>query len=342
MIRSSIMTGVLAVTIAAASGAVAHAADAVADFYRGKTITFTVTYGAGGTYDLYSRLVAQHMPAFIPGKPTIVVKYMPGASGLTGSHYLYDRAARDGTEVGMVPREIVVQQILRPQSLKLDSSRLNWIGGIASYSGVMFVMTRAGVRTIEEARRKTVIAGSWGKGTESYTIPVVLNALAGTKFKIVAGYRGAADTDLAIERGEVDARIASWASLRRQDQKQIAAGKIALLYQTGNKPHPDLPKVPLLKDLATTPQGKNILAFLDSSSGIGWSVTAPPGVPPDRVAALRRAFDRTVADPAFRADATKRKLDVIPSTGQELTRLVKETLSIPPNDLAMAKKLTGQ
>jgi tripartite-type tricarboxylate transporter receptor subunit TctC len=226
--------------------------------------------------------------------------------------------------------------------VKLDASKFNWIGSIASYSGVMFVAGRTGMRSIDDVRRKQVIAGSWGKGTESFTVPTLLNALAGTKFKIVMGYRGAADTDLAIERGEVDARISSWVALRTHYEKQLAAGTIAVLYQTGVKPNPDLPKVPLLKDLATSGQGRTILAFLDSSSGVGWSVTAPPGVPSDRVAALRHAFDQTVADTAFRTDAKKRKLEVTPSTGRELTDLVKQTLSIPPADLAMAKKLTGQ
>jgi len=333
---------ILAVGVAAAGWPAVAAADPVEDFYRGKTVTFTVVYGAGGTYDLYSRLVAQYMPAFIPGKPTMIVKYMPGAGGLTGSHYLYGKAARDGSEVGMVPREVVVQQIMRPEQVKLDSSKFQWIGSIASYSGVIFVAGRTGVKTIDDARRKQVIAGSWGKGTESYTIPTVLNALAGTKFKIVQGYRGAADTDLAIERGEVDSRISSWAALRNHFEPQIADGRIVVLCQTGVKPNAELPKVPLLKDLATTPQGKRILAFMDSASGIGWSVTAPPGVPAERVAALRSAFDKMVADPAFLAEAKKRKLEIMPSTGQEVAKLVAETLSIPKDDLAMAKKLMGQ
>jgi len=342
MTRKWLHGSVLALAVTAAGWSTVAAADPVEDFYRGKTVTFTVVYGAGGTYDLYSRLVAQFMPAFIPGKPTMVVKYMPGAGGLTGAHYLYNKAARDGSELGMVPREIVVQQIMRPEQVKLDSSKYRWIGSIASYSGVMFVAGRTGVKTIEDARHKQVIAGSWGKGTESYTIPTVLNALAGTKFKIVQGYRGAADTDLAIERGEVDARISSWAALRNHYERQIADGKIAMLYQTGVKPNAEIPKVPLLKDLATTTQGKRILAFIDSASGIGWSVTAPPGVPAARVAALRGAFDKMVADPAFLAEAKKRKLEIMPSTGQEVAKLVAETLAIPNEDLATAKKLMGQ
>ena len=322
MTRKWLQASVLALAVMAAGWSNVAAADPVEDFYRGKTVTFTVVYGAGGTYDLYSRLVAQYMPAFIPGKPTMVVKYMPGAGGLTGSHYLYNKALRDGSEMGMVPREIVLQQMMQPQSVKLDSSKYQWIGSISSYSGVMFVAGRTGVKTIDDARRKQVIAGSWGKGTDSFTVPTVLNAVASTKFKIVQGYRGAADTDLAIERGEVDARISSWAALRTHYERQIAEGKIALLFQTGVKPNADLQNLPLLKDLATTAQGKRILAFMDSASGIGWSVTAPPGVPAERVAVLRSAFDKMVADPAFLAEAKKRKLEIIPSTGQELAKLV--------------------
>ncbi len=305
-------------------------------------MTITVVYGAGGTYDVNARLVAQHLPEFIPGKPTMVVKNMPGASGLTGAHYLYNRAPKDGTELGVLSREIAVEQLMRPKDVKLDAAKLTWIGGISSYSGVLFVATRTGVRTFADAKKKQVNVGAWGRGSSASTIPTALNTLAGTKFKIVSGYRGASDVDLAIERGEADGRVSSWVAMQRHYGKQLADGSVAVLFQTGVKPSPELAKVPLLKDLATTAEGKAILSFIDSGSAIGWAVSAPPGVPADRTQALRRAFDRMIASPAYLADAKKRKMEVAPSTGEELEALVKQALATPPDNVAKAQALFGK
>lgn len=184
-------------------------AQTTADFYAGKSINFIVVFAPGGTYDLYSRLVASHLPRFIPGNPKIVVQYMPGAGGLNGAAHLAAQSPRDGTELGMVDRGIAVNQLLHPTATSLDASAFNWIGSVSSYGGIIQVSGRTGVRTADDLRRIPVVMGSWGVETSSYTLPVLLNALAGTKFKVVTGYRGAANVDLAIEGGEVDGRISS-------------------------------------------------------------------------------------------------------------------------------------
>jgi tripartite-type tricarboxylate transporter receptor subunit TctC len=317
-------------------------AQAIADFYRGRTLNFIVVFSPGGTYDLYSRLVATHLPRYIPGNPKIVVQYMPGAGGLNGAVHLATQSPRDGTELGMVDRGIVVSQVLRAASAPLDASKFSWIGSVSSYGGIMQVSGRTGVRTADDLRRLPVVLGSWGFETSSYTLPVLLNALAGTKFKVVTGYRGAADVDLAIEGGEADGRISSWATLKFTKAALLDEGKIVVVMQSGVKRHPDLPQVPLVGELATSEQGRRILEFIDSDSAIGWSVLAPPDVSADRVGALREAFDRMVADPDFVADATKRHLDVVPSTGQDVAAVVRRTLSTPEADIAIMKTVLAE
>jgi tripartite-type tricarboxylate transporter receptor subunit TctC len=314
-------------------------AEPIADFYRQKTITFVSVFAPGGTYDFYGRLVATHLPSFIPGNPKIVVQYLPGAGGLTGAIRLATQAAQDGTEIGMVDRAIAVNQVLRTAGVPLDAKKFQWIGSVSSYGGVLQVAGRAGVKTADDLRRVPLVIGSWGVETSSYTLPVLLNALAGTKFKVVTGYRGAAEVDLGIENGEVDGRISSWPTLKYTKAAALAEGKLVVVMQSGVKRNPDLPQVPLVGELATTEQGRHILEFIDSDSGIGWSVVAPPGVPLDRVTALRQAFDRMVADPKFLADAQARHLDVVPSTGQEMEALVMRTLAVPEEDIGVMNNL---
>jgi tripartite-type tricarboxylate transporter receptor subunit TctC len=311
----------------------------IAEFYHQRTITFVTVFAPGGTYDLYGRLVATHLANFIPGNPKIVVQYMPGAGGLNGAIRLAAQAAQDGTEIGMVDRAIAVNQVLHTVGVPLDARKFQWIGSVSSYGGVLQVAGRTGVKTADDLRRIPLVIGSWGVETSSYTIPVLLNALAATKFKVVTGYRGSAEVDLAVESGEVDGRISSWPTLKYTKAASLAEGKLVVVMQSGVKRNPDLPQVPLVGELATTEQGRRILEFIDSDSGIGWSVVAPPRVPLDRVAALREAFDRMVADPKFLADAQARHLDVVPSTGPEMEALVRRTLSVPQEDLAAMNNL---
>jgi tripartite-type tricarboxylate transporter receptor subunit TctC len=261
------------------------------DFFKGKSLSFTVVYEPGGTYDIYSRLLVAHLPRHIPGKPTIVVQYMPGAGGLTGTLNLYERAAQDGTQLGMLPRDIAINQMLHPEDARYDARRFSWIGRISSYTGVMFVSTRTGVKIADDLKRLPVAVGSWGTTTDSFVTPALLNALAGTKFKIVTGYRGASDVDLAIERGEVDARVASWTAVKATRSDWLSDGKIVVPFQTGLKSHPEMPQLPLISELATSEEGRQILEFMNSDSSIGWNVVAPPHVPAERIAILRKAFD---------------------------------------------------
>ena len=330
----------LAAGVGLASIAAARAQSAE-EFFKGKTLRFTVVYEPGGTYDLYSRLLIMHLPKHIPGNPAIVIQYMPGAGGMVGTVNLYEKAARDGTQLGMLPRDIAVNQMLHPESARYDARRFTWIGRIATYTGVMMVMGRTGVKTADDLRRKDVVAGSWGNTTDSFVTPTLLNALAGTRFKIVTGYRGAADVDLAIERGEADARVASWTALKTTRGEWLKDGRITVPFQTGLKRHADLPDLPLISDLASSDDGRRILQFMNSDSSVGWNTITPPDVPADRVAALRSAFDATVRDPDFLADAQKQGLEIVSGRGDEVQRVVEHTLATPPELVARIAAIIG-
>src|SRR5262245_60695574 len=316
-------------------------AQAVPDFFQQKTIRFTVTYEPGGSYDLYARLLSAHLGRHIPGNPALVVQYMPGAGGLLGILHLHEKAAQDGTEIAILPRDLAINQRLRPETARYDARRFNWIGTLATYPGVMFVAARTGVKTAEDLRRIPVVAGSWGPTSETFITPTLLNALADTKFKLVSGYRGGPDVDLAVERGEVDGRMASWTLIKTQRAQWLRDKFVVIPFQAGIKSHPDLPDVPLIGALARTEEGRRIFEFQNSDAGIGWSVVAPPNVPPERVALLRRAFDAMAVDPEFRADAEKRGLDITPATGQELQDIVNRTIATPAEALATLKTILG-
>ena len=228
---------VVGVSVAICFASIAAArAQSPEQFFKGKTLRFTVVYEPGGTYDLYSRLVILHLGKHIPGNPSVVIQYMPGAGGMVGTVNLYEKAERDGTQLGMLPRDIAVNQMLHPDAARYDAKRFTWIGRIASYTGVMLVMSRTGVKTAADLRRSAVVAGSWGNSTDSFVTPTLLNALAGTRFKIVTGYRGAADVDLAIERGEADARVASWTALKTTRGEWLKDGRIAVPMTTKDGP----------------------------------------------------------------------------------------------------------
>jgi hypothetical protein len=206
---------------------------------------------------------------------------------------------------------------------------------------VMFIAARTGVKSAEDLRRIPVVAGSWGPTSETFITPTLLNALADTRFKIVSGYRGGPDVDLAVERGEADGRMASWTLIKTQRVQWLRDKFVVIPFQAGIKSHPDLTDVPLIGSLARTEEGKRIFEFQNSDAGIGWSVVAPPNVPAERVAVLRKAFDAMAVDPEFRAEADKRGLDITPAKGQELDEIVSRTLDTPAEALVTLKRILG-
>jgi len=316
-------------------------AQADADFFHNKAVKLMITFEPGGTYDLYARLAATHLPKHIPGQPAMMLQYHPGAGGLVGILHFAEKAAQDGTELAILPRDVAINQRLRPETAKYDARRFNWIGTLATYPGVMFVAARTGVKTAEDLRRIPVVAGSWGPTSETFITPTLLNALADTRFKIVSGYRGGPDVDLAVERGEVDGRMASWTLMKTQRAQWLRDKFVVIPFQAGITSHPELADVPLISMLARTEEGRRIFEFQNSDAGVGWSLVAPPNVPPERVALLRRAFDAMATDPAFRADAEKRGLDITPATGEKLEAIVNRTIATPTEALMTLKTILG-
>jgi len=336
---SSAFTAVLAVGLALPA-----AADPVADFYRGRTTQIVASFPAGGMYSVYSLLLANHMGRHIPGTPTVIVQHMPGAGGLKATNYLYNAAARDGTVMGMVVKDLAVDQVLRPKVVKYDAAKFNWLGRVNAYVSVLYVTDRSGARTIEDAKKKEVILGSSGKTSGTYVHPILLNRLAGTKFRIVLGYKGAADLNQAAENGETH----GWANgayvgfLRPGNRRDmLKAGKVSMLMLTGTRRRPEAPDVPLFLDLVKDPEARKIVAFVDSVTELGWALFTTPGVPPERVAALRTAFDATVRDPAFLADAKRIHAPIDPLSAAEVTKIVKDTLAVSPDVVRKMRDLVG-
>ena len=335
-----LVTALIATLVAGA--APAARAQSAGEFFAQKTLRLIVPYAPGGSYDLYARLVADHMSKYIPGRPALVIMHMPGAGGAIGAQTLYSKEPQDGTSLAIMPRDIASNQMLRPEVAKYDARHFSWIGSVSAYAGVMYVFTRTGVKTLDDFRRLPLVIGSWGQTTESFITPTLLNGLAGTRLKIVTGYRGGPEVDIAAERGEVDGRVASWGYLKGQRPRWLKERSVVTPFQTGLKRHPELPDTPLITELALNSEGRSVLEFMNADSGLGWSLASTPGVPVDRVAALRDAFDKVIVDPALLEDARKRDLDIVPSSGAELDALVARTLATPATAIARLKQLIGE
>jgi tripartite-type tricarboxylate transporter receptor subunit TctC len=310
--------------------------------FEGQTIEIYVGTGAGSTYDNYARILAEYMPKHLPGKPTMIVKNQPGAGGARATSYLYNVAPKDGTALGMVQQNLPLFQVLSPNHAQFDMGKMNWIGVLTDISSVVAVSGATGVNDIAGARAKEFAMGTTGRGSETFQIPTLMNELLGTKFKLITGYKSVSDMDVAIERGELHGRGGSLLSWTSRKPDWIRDGKIKFIVQIGLAKDKDLPdSVPLLIDLAADAQIRKMLELVSSAGAVGRSLVAPPGVPADRVAALRAAFDATVADPAFIAATAKRNMPINPTSGAKLQKIVADTVSAPPEAAQRLRTLLG-
>jgi tripartite-type tricarboxylate transporter receptor subunit TctC len=298
--------------------------------YAGKTINLYIGFAPGGSYDFYGRLVARYMGKHLPGNPTIIAQNMPGAGSLLAANYLYKVAPKDGTALGVLTQSIAVEEALKTPGVQYRSAEFNWIGRMTAILEVTLTAPKSKVRTIEDARRvETPVAGT-GPGSPSEGYPKLLNALAGTKFKIISGYPGSTQGMMAAEAGEVDGALTSWNTLKRMKAAWLANREIGLLVQYALARHPDMPDVPTVVELGKTDEAKQILTFYASGAEVGRSLAAPPGVPPERVRLLRAAFDAMLKDPEFLGEVEKTKLEFQPASGEELERLIHNTANAPP------------
>ena len=315
--------------VVAALAVMPHAA-AAEDFYAGKTITISTHGGVGGEYDGYLRLLQRFFGKYIPGDPNIVVINQVGAGGLLGVNYAARIAPQDGTHLVMVANGLLLFQAIGLPGLQVSLGELKWIGNFSASNSITVVWHKAGVRTIEDARQKQVVIGSSGAGSISALLPAAHNGLAGTRFKILLGYEGSAKMNLAIRAGELDGRSGSTWSSYLTDFPEAKDGMLIPLSQAGVVRDPRLPDVPLLTEIVGNDPNKRAAAELVSLSLTqNRSVAAPPGVPDDRVALLRTAFDKVMHDPEFLAGAERAGLDIEPTTGQAVQETVREVLGMP-------------
>lgn len=305
-------------------------AAAQAPFYEGKTVTIIVSYAPGGGYDLYSRLLSRHLGAQVPGKPTVVVQNMPGAAGVVASNHVYNVAPKDGTIVAAVDQNMPMFQLLGGEGVRFDAARFNWLGVIAASNGLVMAWHTSGIKTLDDAKARTVQMGATGTNDDAWVYAKVLNAATGTRFNLVRGYQGTAAVNVAIERGEVEAMgRSSYYGFLGQKPDWVKDGKVVMLAQLGFVKQPELPAVPLVLDLMKTEDDRQMAALISLPTAIGYSHWMAPEVPADRVQILREAYARTMADAAFVAEATKLNLQVRPKTAAEVEALVKRAAATP-------------
>ncbi len=329
-----------AAMVIAAVGLVASGAGAAVaeESFAGKTITISIGTGPGGSYDAYARLISRHMGAHLAGNPTLVPRNMPGAGGTRVASFIYNVAPKDGTHLGATLNTIPIFQLLNPKKAKYDVGKFNWIGTTASPTNVLVVWHTTGVRTLEDATKKQVPLGATTPGTTQEMYPLMANRLFGTRFKVVLGYGGANEVNLALERGEVLGRGSnSWMSYLFQNPEWVKDKKIVPLFQMTLQRDPMLKDVPTLVELAHSDEDREVISLLARTETIGRAMMAPPGMAPGVVATLRKAFTESIRDPRLVADAERAKLEINPIEGAVLQDMVERIAAAPPAIVARFK-----
>jgi tripartite-type tricarboxylate transporter receptor subunit TctC len=314
------------------------AADTVEDFYRGKTITLSVGYSPGGAYDGVARILAQYMPKYIPGNPTIVVRNAPGAGTLVLTNQLYNVAPKDGTQFGIVARGMAMEPLIGKSNTQFDATKFTWIGSAANEISLCATYGNSAVKTWQDAQTKPFTVAGNGSGSDPDVFANVLSNLFGVKSRLISGYPGTNEISLAMERGEVDGRCGwSWTSIKSEKAQWIADKKLHLIVQLALEKAKDLPNVPLVMEAAKTEKQKQILKLVFSRQTMGRPFLAPPGVPRDRKDALRLAFDQTMKDSGFLADAEKRKIEINPVSGAAIDGLMVDLYRSSPDVVEAAR-----
>jgi tripartite-type tricarboxylate transporter receptor subunit TctC len=335
----AVPTGTTLALIAFVSSAAPPPAAAQADFYKGKAVELIISTGAGGGLDTNGRIVARHLGHHIPGNPTIVPKNMPGAGHIRAANYVFNQAPKDGTTIAsFIPIFVMAQVLERSKSIQFNPADFNWLISTSSSNSTIYVWHTTGVKTLADAMQKEVLMGGTGVGSYNVIYPTVTNNVLGTKFKIVMGYPSTNEINIAMERGEVQGRAGNnFNSLLSENPEWLTTGKINLLAQVGLERDPDFAAVPLLTDFAKTDEERQVLQFFSTDVVIGRPFVTSPGVPAERVALLRRAFDSLMKDPAFLSDMKKVGLDVGPVTGERIQTIVADFMNTPAAIVAKAK-----
>jgi tripartite-type tricarboxylate transporter receptor subunit TctC len=317
-------------------GLAAHA-QSMQDFYSGKTLAVIVSSDPGGGYDAQARLMARHIGRFIPGHPTTIVQNMPGGGGILEANYIYNVAPQDGTVIGLVQRGVLTAQLTHQSGVRFEIAKFNWVGNLASENSVVISWYTSPVKTADDLFTKQLIVGSTGATSDSEMSPRLYNTLIGTKFKIISGYKGSTDVVLAMEKGELQG-IADWAwsNIKTKGAQYLRDKRINLLLQTSLRRAPDLPNVPLGLDYVKNDTDRKTMELYLAQKTVARPVMAGPNLSTERAAALRKAFVDMSNDPQFKADAEKAKLEVDPSSGAAVEKVVALISSTPDN---IAKRL---
>jgi tripartite-type tricarboxylate transporter receptor subunit TctC len=307
--------------------------------FKGKTLTVYIAFGPGGGYDQYARLFARHAGRHIPGNPTVVPANMPGANGIVAANYLYNTASKDGTALGFLYQTIAQDQVLLQSNVQYDATKFNWVGRITSTVEILYTWHRVPVRRIEDLANRETVLGVAGPAIATYAR--LLNSSIGAQFKMVRGYKSTAEIHIAMERGEVEGVYSSLSTVRSGWNSWLRDKQINILVQTIPERHPDLADVPAIVELGKTAEDKSMMSFFAAGGAVGRSVAAPPGIAPATLHMLRQAFQATMKDPQFLADAQHLKLDVEPLSGDELGKITKRVVNISAVEreraLALAK-----
>jgi tripartite-type tricarboxylate transporter receptor subunit TctC len=325
-------------TMAAAALAPAHANQAVADFYKGKTITIYVGFGPGGAYDFYARAFSRYMGRHIPGNPSVVVQNMPGAASMLAANYVYNVAPKDGTAMGVAAQTMMIEEAMGGSAVKYKSTELNWIGRMTSVLEVIVIREGAKAKNAADITKYETVAGGTGPASPTEGYPRLLNAFADAKFRIVSGYKGVTDIMLAMDRGEVDAVENSMSSVMRTRSKDLESGKIWILTQAALERSPTLPRIPTLIEFGKDARAKAAIEFYTGSSAVSRALFATPGIPAERVQALREAFTATTKDPGLLEDVKKANVEFDPAPGEYLQELARKVMATPKDIVDMAKK----
>ena len=319
-----------AVTLLALLPASFAAAQSPAEFYKGRNVELYVGYSVGGGYDLYARLLAKYMGRHLPGNPVIVPKNMTGAGSLRLANWLYNVAPKDGTVFGIIGRGTPFDPILGGEKAQFDGPKFTWVGSANNEVSVCVAWHTTGITKFEDLLTRELVVGGTSSSADTDQFPKIVNGVLGTRFKIISGYPGGNDVGLAMERGEVQGRCGwSWSSVKSTHQKWYDEKKFSILMQLALDKHPDLPNVPLIVDLAKNDEQRQILKLIFARQVMGRPFLAPPGIPPARVEALRKAFMDTMNDKEFLADAEKAKMEITPVPGAEIEKLVKDIYATP-------------
>jgi tripartite-type tricarboxylate transporter receptor subunit TctC len=326
-----------ALAAALSFAAVPAAAQTPEQFYKGKQIELSVGYPPAGSNDVYSRLLARHIGRHIPGNPTVIVQNRPGAGSFNALAYVYNVAPKDGTVLALGAPTTPLDEKLGNPGVRFKAAEFNWIGRVESQTNVVFLWHTSKVKSVVDAQKFEATLSGTGVGSTAVVYPTVMNNVLGTKFKMVLGYKGSAVAQLAVERGEVEGHSTSWTAVKVNHPDWLPSKKITVIVQFALQRHPELANVPTVVELARNDEERAVLRAVMNATEIGTAFFTTPGVPVDRVQALRRAFDATMKDPEFIADAEKSKLTIGPLAGEELQKLVGEVANLSPALLEKVK-----